>query len=220
MASSNVLIRYQDKTEVITYGLDKAGYPEPAEERNAYWKQIAGEKFFLFLGVLRYYKGLHILIDALANIEYPVIIAGSGPIEDELSQHAKKLNLKNVHFVGEVSEEDKASLLRSSFCMVFPSHLRSEAFGISLLEGAMFGKPMISSEIGTGTTYINIDKETGLVVPPSDPASLSEALSYLWQNEQEALAMGKKAEARYWELFTADKMVSSYARLYRELHQE
>ena len=66
------------------------------------------------------------------------------------------------------------------FAVLFPSHLRSEAFGISLLEGAMYGKPLISSEIGTGTTYINIDKETGLVVPPSDPIALREAMDFLW----------------------------------------
>ena len=60
------------------------------------------------------------------------------------------------------------ALLALSYAILFPSHLRSEAFGISLLEGAMFGKPLISSEIGTGTTYINIDGKTGVVVPPSD----------------------------------------------------
>jgi len=62
---------------------------------------------------------------------------------------------------------------------VFPSYLRSEAFGISLLEDAMYGKPMISREIGTGTTYINIGGETGLVVPPSDSMALRQAMSYL-----------------------------------------
>ena len=82
------------------------------------------------------------------------------------------------------------------------------------------GKPMISSEIGTGTTYINIDRETGLVVPPSDPVALRKAMTYFWENEQEASAMGKNAESRYWELFTSDKMVESYASLYRELHNK
>jgi glycosyltransferase involved in cell wall biosynthesis len=74
--------------------------------------------------------------------------------------------------------------------VAFPSHLRSEAFGISLLEGAMYGKPMISSEIGTGTTYINIDQQTGLVVPPSDPQALREAMRTLWDDPQLAQEMG------------------------------
>jgi O-antigen biosynthesis rhamnosyltransferase len=160
---------------------------------------------------------LHILLDALAGIDYPVVIAGSGPIENELLAHAKELGLKNVHFVGAVSDDDKFALLSTCFGVVFPSHMRSEAFGISLLEGAMYGKPMISSEIGTGTTYINIDRETGLVVPPSDPSALREAMTYLWKNKQEAVDMGRRAEARYWKLFTAKRMVQSYAKLYKEL---
>ena len=217
LASSNVLARYKHKTKVITYGLNKASYEEPTVESLEQWKKITGEKFFLFLGVLRYYKGLHILLDALAGVDYPVVIAGSGPIESELFEHAKRLKLKNIHFLGKVSEEDKATLLSACYGVVFPSHLRSEAFGISLLEGAMYGKPMISSEIGTGTSYINIDQKTGVVVAPSDPMALRKALVHLWNNEEKAKEMGKNAEARYWELFTADKMVESYANLYREL---
>ena len=217
LASSNVLEQYKDKSEVIPFGLDRHSYPIPETELFEQWEKVTGNKFFLFLGVLRYYKGLHILLDALIGLDYPVVIAGSGPIETELFEHAQKLNLKNVHFVGKVSEEDKSTLLSTCYGVVFPSHLRSEAFGISLLEGAMYGKPMISSEIGTGTTYINIDKKTGVVIPPSDPEALKEALKYLWENEQEAKEMGRNAEARYWELFTAGKMVESYADLYRQL---
>ena len=78
----------------------------------------------------------------------------------------------------------------------FPSHLRSEAFGISLLEGAMFGKPMISSEIGTGTSYINIAGETGLVVPPNAPQALHEAMRQLWEHPEQAAQMGARAEER------------------------
>ena len=104
-----------------------------------------------------------------------------------------------------------------SYGVVFPSHLRSEAFGISLLEGAMYGKPLISSEIGTGTTYINIANETGLVVPPSNAQALKEAMQYLWDNPEQAAEMGKRAEERYWKYFTADIMVNSYAELYRKL---
>ena len=41
----------------------------------------------------------------------------------------------------------------------------------------MCGKPMISCELGTGTSYVNKAGETGLVVPPSDPARLAEAIN-------------------------------------------
>ncbi|MDQ1812740.1 glycosyltransferase family 4 protein [Massilia sp. CCM 9210] len=217
MASSAVLDRYRDKTRVITYGLDKTIYPEPDQARMDKWRAQIGERFFLFVGVLRYYKGLHILLDAVANTDYPVVIVGAGPIESELKAHAERLGLTHVLFVGALDEADKVALLTLCYALVFPSHLRSEAFGISLLEGAMYGKPMISSEIGTGTTYINIDAETGLVVPPSDPQAFGDAMRKLWDNPELAQAMGERAEARYWELFTAEQMAKSYTALYHEL---
>ncbi|MNV67447.1 Alpha-D-kanosaminyltransferase [compost metagenome] len=111
-------------------------------------------------------------------------------------------------------------MLELSYAIVFPSHLRSEAFGISLLEGAMYGKPMISSEIGTGTSYINIHGETGLVVPPSNPPAFREAMRTLWENPAQAAAMGAKAEARYRKLFTADEMGRQWNELYQELLAE
>ena len=217
LASSAVLDRYRDKTVSITYGLDKSLYPLPDQARLARWRERVGPKFFLFVGVLRYYKGLHILLDAIANSDYPVVIVGAGPIERELKEHAARLGLRNTLFVGAVDDQDKAALLTLCYSLVFPSHLRSEAFGISLLEGAMYGKPMISSEIGTGTTYINVDQDTGLVVPPSDPQALGQAMRILWDDPARAAAMGVRAEARYWELFTAEKMASRYNALYHEL---
>ncbi len=217
LASSAVLDRYRDKTRTITYGLDKSIYPEPDQARLDKWRAQVGDKFFLFVGVLRYYKGLHILLDAVANTDYPVVIVGAGPIEMELKAHAERLGLHHVLFVGALDDHDKVALLTLCYAVAFPSHLRSEAFGISLLEGAMYGKPMISSEIGTGTTYINVDGDTGLVVPPSDPQAFGEAMRTLWDNPELAQAMGKRAEARYWELFTAEQMARSYSALYHEL---
>ncbi len=217
LASSTVLDRYRDKTRIITYGLDKSTYPAADPARMDKWRALIGERFFLFVGVLRYYKGLHILLDAVANSDYPVVIVGAGPIEMELKAHAARLGLTHVLFLGALDDADKVALLTLCYAVAFPSHLRSEAFGISLLEGAMYGKPMISSEIGTGTSYINIDGDTGLVVPPSDPQALGAAMRTLWDNPALAAAMGKRAEARYWELFSAERMAANYTALYHEL---
>jgi len=218
--TSDVLQKFQDKTRVITYGLDKSGYPQPDTARMADWRKKLGDKFFLFVGVMRYYKGLHILLEALQGVDYPVVIVGAGPLEIELHAQAQALGLRNIHFLGRLGDEDKVALLQLSYAIVFPSHLRSEAFGISLLEGAMYGKPMISSEIGTGTSYININNETGLVVPPSNPQAFREAMRTLWENPLLAAQMGAKAEARYRQLFTAEEMGRKWSALYQELLEE
>lgn len=217
LATSDVLAKYKHKTQVIPIGLDKASYPEPSAEKLAYWNNRLGPKFFLFVGVIRYYKGLHILIDAAQGVDYPIVILGAGPIEAGLKIQVAQLGLRNIHFLGYLPDEDKVALLALCFCVLFPSHLRSEAFGVSLLEGAMYGKPMISSEIGTGTTFINISDETGLVVPPSDPIALRRAMQYLWEHPEQAAEMGCRAEERYWMHFTADRMVQSYVDLYGDL---
>jgi len=217
MATSGVLEKFSAKVSVIPIGLDKATYPQPMPDRLQYWHEKLGPKFFLFVGVIRYYKGLHILLDAAKGTDFPIALVGVGPIERELKAQAAQLGLRNVHFLGYLPDEDKVALLTLCHGVVFPSHLRSEAFGVSLLEGAMYGKPMISSEIGTGTTFINIGNETGLVVPPSDPAALRQAMRYLWEHPEEAAKMGRRAEGRYWKHFTADEMVKSYVGLYRDL---
>jgi rhamnosyl/mannosyltransferase len=217
LASSAVLEQYRDKTQVITYGLDKSIYPDPGPDLMAKWRATCGERFFLFVGVLRYYKGLHILLDAARGTDYPVVIVGAGPIEQELKAHAARIGLRNVMFLGALPEADKVALLKLCYAVAFPSHLRSEAFGISLLEGAMYGKPMISSEIGTGTSYINAHGETGLVVPPSDPDAFREAMRTLWNAPEMAREMGLRAEARYRRLFTSEQMAANYVQLYHQM---
>jgi len=217
LESSNVLARYRDKARVITYGLDKTTYPNVEPCRLAHWRARVGPKFFLFVGVLRYYKGLHVLLEAAKGLDYPIVIVGTGPEEAALKEQAARLGLKHVMFTGALDEADKAALLSLCYGLAFPSHLRSEAFGISLLEGAMYGKPMISCEIGTGTTYINRDGDTGLVVPPSDPAALRGAMQKLWDEPELARRMGARAGQRYEELFTSEQMAASYTDLYKEL---
>jgi rhamnosyl/mannosyltransferase len=105
-----------------------------------------------------------------------VVIAGDGAEAPALEKQLADAGLKNVRLLGHVSDEDKVCLLRLCRAFVFPSHLRSEAFGMSLVEAAMFGKPMVSCEIGTGTSYINLDGVTGWAVPPEDPDRLRAAM--------------------------------------------
>ncbi|QYA13689.1 glycosyltransferase family 4 protein [Rhizobium sp. AB2/73] len=214
--SSDVLERFKSKTRVISLGLDEADYPKADEASLARWRGRLPDRFLLFVGVLRYYKGVHILLEAAKYNGLDIVIVGSGPMEVELKQAAGQ-NLHNIHFLGSLSDNDKIALLELCAGFVFPSHLRSEAFGLSLVEAAMFGKPMISCEIGTGTSYVNLDRVTGFVVPPNDVDALSGAMKAIWDNEQQTAVLGAAARDRYLACFTAEKMCSQYYRLYREL---
>lgn len=100
LATSDVLAHYKHKTDVIPYGLNKTAYDDIDPERLAYWRQQFPDGFFLFVGVMRYYKGLHILLDACKDTDYPVVIVGAGPLENTLRQQAQRLRLHNVYFLG------------------------------------------------------------------------------------------------------------------------
>ena len=215
--SSETLKPFKNKTTVVPYGLDQSAYPIISTQKEDQWRKRIPEKFFLFVGVLRYYKGLDSLLSALESVDYPVVILGGGPQEQELKAQAEKLQLRNVLFLGRLDDDDKACLLQMCYALVFPSHLRSEAFGISLLEASMYGKPMITCEIGTGTTYVNIHEETGLTVPPNAPLALREAMRRLWDNPQQTQDFGSNAKARFHKLFTAKRMCATTTQVYREL---
>ncbi|MGB6976951.1 MAG: glycosyltransferase, partial [Gammaproteobacteria bacterium] len=181
------------------------------------WREQVGAEFILFIGVLRYYKGLFTLLEAARGLQVPIVIAGDGPLRKALHQCAQSYRLSHVHFTGAVNEIDKVALLQLSRAVVLPSHLRSEAFGISLVEGLAFGKPLISTEIGTGTSYVNQDNVTGLVVPGNDPNRLKMAMNTLYHDEMLAKQMGRAGLARYEENFSASLMGQRYAELYKTL---
>jgi rhamnosyl/mannosyltransferase len=217
LESSRVLRRFKDKSLAIPIGLQESLYPAVEEAAVGNLKKQFGERFFLFVGVLRYYKGLHFLLEALKGSDMPLVVVGAGPIQKALREGAQRLGLVNVHFIGQVTEQEKVNLFNACYGVVFPSHLRSEAFGISLLEGAMFGKPMICSEIGTGTSFINQHEVTGLVVPPADSLALKAALERLWREPQVAARFGAAARQRFSQVFSAQVMGQAYGDLYSRL---
>ena len=215
--SSEVLSRLRTPVEVIPNGVDEASYPQPSAEGLAKWQERMGGPFFLFVGVLRYYKGLHTLVDIARGLPAKVVIAGDGPERAVLEARAKAAGADNIVFLGSIADEDKMCLLRLCTAFVFPSHLRSEAFGMSLVEAAMAAKPMVSCSIGSGTTYINRDGETGYAVPPENGPALRAAMQALLDDPVRAAALGRAARARYEKLFTASAMARAYAAVYERL---
>lgn len=213
--TSAYLSRLGREVDVIPLCLDPEDIPDTLADVAMRWIERFPRPFFFFVGVLRYYKGLEFLIAAARQSGHDVVIAGRGPEEARLHEMAG--DLANVHFVGGVSDEDKFALLRQCRAVVFPSHLRSEAFGVTLLEGAALGKPLISTEIGTGTSFVNIHEETGLVVPPADPAALAGAMTRLMASEAEATGFGDAARQRCVRLFGVSASGMAYRGLYERV---
>jgi rhamnosyl/mannosyltransferase len=208
----------RDRVRVIPLGIDERSYPHDGDDGVLRRLGLGeAEPFFLFVGVLRYYKGLHTLVQAAASVSARVVIAGSGPEGSALQEQARQLGLTNVVFAGQVSDAEKVALLKNCRALVLPSHLRSEAYGMVLVEAAMFGKPMISCEIGTGTSYVNADGETGIVVPPESPAELVRAMNHLIEDEALAQRYGQAARLRYERMFSGEALGRAYAALYQDV---
>ncbi|MCK0163735.1 glycosyltransferase [Marinobacter sp. S6332] len=216
-ASSPVLRELGEKCSVIPLGLSPDTYEPPKEEVRARMLEQYGTDFFLFVGVLRYYKGLDTLLEAAARCDLPVVIAGHGPEEARLKAQAQALGLTNVKFAGFVTDDEKQALFEQCSAIVFPSCVRSEAFGVTLLEGQLHSKPLISCDIGTGTTFVNLAGKTGLVVPPNDAAALAQAMQTLAEQPLKAEQMGRAGRERLERVFSGEQVGRAYFDIYQRL---
>ena len=202
---------WRDKLAVVPLGLsdevpDLSGTQSPPDQ-----------PYFLFVGALRYYKGLTFLIEAASRVPHQVLICGVGPETESLKAQVRRSGVNNVRFVGLVDEPTKHRLMAQALALVLPSHLRSEAFGVVLVEAAMHGVPMITCEIGTGTSYVNIHEETGLVIAPADPSALASAMRRLVDDAELRRRLGKGARARFLRLFSGDSLGNHLSRLYHNV---
>jgi glycosyltransferase involved in cell wall biosynthesis len=219
--SSEVLREFRDKCRVIPFGIDldrfwRNGDLQRKSERvrRSYQPPVV-----LFIGRFRYYKGLYILLEAMKRVPGSLLLIGIGPMEKELKQRvAMDPDLRRkVFFLGECSDEEVVAYLKACDVFVLPSIFRSEAFGIVLLEAMACGKPVISTELGTGTSFVNQHGKTGLVVPPNDPKSLAEAMNYLFADPELRERLGKGARERVETYFCLDRMVKDVIRTYEDV---
>jgi glycosyltransferase involved in cell wall biosynthesis len=208
----------RSKVRIIPLGIDEYSYP--IEGENTILKRVGigdEEPYFLFIGVLRYYKGLHTLIQAAKYVDAKIVIAGSGPEENALKKLCLDFQLKNVVFTGRVTNAEKVALLKKCLSFVLPSHLRSEAYGMVLVEASMMSKPMISCEIGTWTSFINVHSETGFVIPAEDFKELAISMNTLLSDSYLVEQMGKAARSRYEKIFSGHAVGEAYTSVYQEL---
>jgi rhamnosyl/mannosyltransferase len=216
--TSPVLRSLSVPPRVIALGVDCESLRLPEPVRLAAWRERVGEGFFFFVGVLRYYKGLDVLLHAAAGTGLRVVIAGEGPEGPRLRALAQSLGTANVTFTGRVSDADKAALFTLSRAFVFPSHQRSEAYGIALLEALAWGRAAITADPGTGVGFLNRDGITGLNVPPGDAVALRAAMQRLADDDALCGRLGAAGRERARHELSATVMVDAYAALYRELY--
>ena len=221
--SSAVLRQFRDKCKVIPFGIDLSRFA-PNDNTKRQVTAIRGNyegPIALFIGKFRYYKGLYVLLEAMKMVEGTLLLVGIGPMERELKkQVAMDDDLREkVVFLGELSDEDIVRHLYACDVFVFPSIFRSEAFGIVLLEAMACGKPLISTELGTGTSFVNQHQETGFVVRPKDGKALAGAINYLFVNPEVREKFGEAARERVEKYFCLDRMVEDVIHTYQEIQR-
>lgn len=215
--TSEVLPSYSDKTSVIPLGISERNSNQYLAVNKQSKFSSLPEKFVFFVGVLRYYKGLRYLLEAAVGQDFHIVIAGEGREKNELMALKNTLSLSNVTFLGRISDEDKFYLMSKCSMVVLPSCERSEAFGMTLVEASMMSKPMITCELGTGTSFVNKHKVTGFVVEPKSSSALSESINSLIYDDEKLTQYGQAARERYEKLFSGQALGYEYTRVYELL---
>jgi len=220
ISSSAFLPKHTAKCAVIPYGLDFDVYENPRGENFLTDKLFSADsKKLLFAGRLVYYKGIDILLKAMAGIEgAELFVAGDGKLRDELIGQAGALGMREkIHFLGKLSDGDLRRAYSDCDIFVFPSCENSEAFGISQLEAMFYGKPVINTNLPTGVPTVSIDGVTGITVPPKDVSALREAIIKLLENDTLRKEYGKNAAKRVREHFDLKQMLSKLLSHYHGL---
>jgi glycosyltransferase involved in cell wall biosynthesis len=164
------------------------------------------------LSVLRRQKALEFLLDAMPSItaavpEAKLVIVGNGPVEPKLRAHAVILGVDATWLP---FEPPPARYLRSFDVYVLSSAW--EAFPIAVLEAQACGIPQVVTAVGG--TRESVVPETGIVVPPRDPAALAEAVIQLLRDPQRRAAMTNASRVRHAERFAVERMVADTAAVY------
>jgi glycosyltransferase involved in cell wall biosynthesis len=168
------------------------------------------------------YKGHADLIEALSTIaarlppDWQLLcIGGDYGCGAKLREQAREVELDDrIQFLGE--RRDVASVLKAANIGLLCSH--QEGFSNAVLEGMAAGLPMVVTDVG-GNSEAVVHGKTGLVVPPRDPCALGRAILKLAIDAERRNAMGKAGLERVKLLYTIDRCVSDYDRLYQSLQR-
>ncbi|HHY95474.1 MAG TPA: glycosyltransferase family 4 protein [Firmicutes bacterium] len=183
------------------------------------WGVPNGAKVILAIGRLAKQKGLEYLLLALpqvlqrTDVALRVVIAGEGSLRSDLENMSRRLQIESqVSFLG--LQEGVGDLLNAADFVVLPS-LR-EGLSIALLEAMAAGKPIITTSIGSNME-VTRNGEAALLVPPGDPAALTNAVCHLLEHPDVARLLAERARERYLCHYTEERMMNAYRDLYTSL---
>jgi glycosyltransferase involved in cell wall biosynthesis len=220
--ASEILKKFSNKVHVIPLGIhDPAAGPIAAlpDDLQSF---IAGRRQLLSVGRMVPYKGFTYLLDAMQNTspDCCLIIVGGGELFSELQKQIDDKGLQTrVKLAGKLPLDHLNALFANASIYVMPSILRSEAFGVVLLEAMAHNLPIIATKIeGSGVPWVNQDSETGINVEPGNAAELATTIDQLLADPGTLLQYAKAARKRYLQHFTAQKMTDSTLALYQRIN--
>ena len=168
-------------------------------------------KYLLCVARLSSEKGHRFLIHALRLLrdkgyDLELRLAGNGPKKDELKRLVDEFGLgEHVHFLGYLNEDEIISALRSSDLFVLPSFI--EGLPVSAMEAMAVGLPVIATNIA-GTSELIEDGKTGLLVRPSDPEALADAIIRMAQDHSFRLRLAEFGRRKVVDEFDIHKETS------------
>lgn len=207
---SPILADYRSKVSVIPFGI--------AEEP---WLSVEPRRDgpFLFVGRLVAYKGIDILLKALAEVPAAeLVIVGEGPLKASLQALAGNLQLKDrVIFAGSLAQAQIAACMAEATALILPSVDESEAFGLVQLEAMASGVPVVATDLPTGVPEVGEDGLTGFLVAPNDSAALAKSLLALHGDPSLRRAMGEAGRARFLAHSSRRRMVERLTNWYEDV---
>ena len=212
MHASPVLQGVQEKLTYLPIGVDPV--PEVDTEPTEHKKVLS-------LGRLVGYKGYKYLIDAAKYLpdNYQVVIAGDGPLREELQEQIKAEGLEGkVRLLGRIPQENIPELYASCNVFCLSSIWKTEAFGIVQIEAMSCGKPVVATRIpGSGVSWVNEHGYSGLNVEPCNPKDLAEAILQITEDPETYRRYCLNAKERYKSLFTKEAMIKHCLEIYNKL---
>ena len=168
----------------------------------------AAHPTFAYIGRLKRYKGVDLVIRAFARLAQPdarLEIAGAGGYRGVLEALARSLDLgERVRFLGFVSEDEKLALLQRAWAVVLASP--KEGWGLTNVEAAACGTAVVASN-SPGIRESVRDGQTGYLATHADVAALAQALARIAESREHAESMGR-AGRRFAETLTWDRAAS------------